>query len=109
VVPTRPWGDQIAAWAVLQDACRAGGRDFDLRGAFAADPHQFEFFSQSAPHVFADLCKNLIDAATQALLFDLARQCGVEQHRDAINTTEQRAVLRYLLRKPAVASTNIEQ
>jgi len=81
---------------------------FDARTAFANDAHRFEAFSQSAPHVFADLSKNLMDATTEALLFDLARQTGVAQHRDAmfagapINHTEQRAVMHWLLRNPAL-------
>ena len=65
---------------------------------------RFGRFSQEAPYVFADLSKNRIDAATEALLFDLARQSGVLEHRDAmfagevINTSEQRAVLHTALR-----------
>src|SRR5450830_421990 len=103
---TRTRGDKTPAWGALQAAYRIQGRAFDLRVAFAEDTGRFETFSQSAPHVFADLSKNLIDRATQQLLFDLARQCGVEQHRDAmfagqtINNTEQRAVLHWLLRTP---------
>jgi glucose-6-phosphate isomerase len=81
----------------------------DLRNAFAADANRFERFSLSAPHVFADLSKNLIDDRSQAMLLDLARQCGVAAHRDAmftgqaINATEQRQVLHTLLRNPAPA------
>jgi glucose-6-phosphate isomerase len=81
-----------------------------LRQAFAGDAQRFADFSQSAPHVFADLSKNLIDTATQQLLFELARECGVERHRDAmfagekINHTEQRAVLHTLLRTPDTAA-----
>ncbi|RZI97260.1 MAG: glucose-6-phosphate isomerase, partial [Haliea sp.] len=58
---------------------------------------------------FADLSKNLIDATSQGLLLDLARQCGLERHRDAmfagekINRTEDRAVMHFLLRNPAPA------
>ena len=101
--------DQTPAWASLRTCFETGGKSLDLRAAFAADATRFEQFSQQAPHVFADLSKNLIDAATQALLLDLARQCGVEQHRDAmfagehINSTENRAVMHFLLRKPAPA------
>jgi glucose-6-phosphate isomerase len=68
--------------------------------------------ARSAPHVFADLSKNLCDAQTEALLLDLARQCGVPQHRDAmfagaaINATEQRAVMHWLLRYPAPGLVN---
>ena len=105
--------DRTPAWAQLQ-AHFAGGvqpaRDFDLRQAFAADPARFEAFSQQAPHVFADLSKNLIDAPTEALLQTLARQCGVTALRDAmfagqpINTTEQRPVMHFLLRQPPRAA-----
>ena len=99
--------DQAPAWAALQACFDASGRHFDLREAFAQDASRFENFSQDAPHVFADLSKNLIDADSQALLLALARQCGLEQHRDAmfggeqINRTEQRAVMHFLLRNPA--------
>ena len=101
--------DRTAAWDALQTAFKTSRCDFDLRVAFADDAGRFETFSQSAPHVFADLSKNLIDRATQQLLFDLARECGVEQHRDAmfagqaINNTEQRAVMHWLLRSPPKA------
>lgn len=100
--------DQTPAWRALQSAFNEGGRSFDLRIAFAADAGRFDTFSQSAPHVFADLSKNLIDGATQQLLFELARQTGVEQHRTAmfsgaaINVTEGRAVMHWLLRQPEV-------
>ena len=98
--------DQTPAWTALQAFFERAGKDFDLRDAFAADPARFANFSQDAPHVFADLSKNLIDADCQALLFDLARQCGLEQYRDAmfsgepINRTERRAAMHFLLRSP---------
>jgi glucose-6-phosphate isomerase len=101
--------DRTPSWAALQAQFDTHGRSFDLRPAFAADPQRFATFSQSAPHVFADLSKNLIDAATQGLLLDLARQSGLESHRDAmfagakINSTEQRAVMHWLLRNPPLA------
>ncbi len=69
--------DRTPAWGDLQAAFAATGRAFDLRSAFASDAGRFERFSLSAPHVFADLSKNLIDDATQGLLLALARQCGV--------------------------------
>ena len=108
--------DRTPAWAQLQAAYAANGKDLDLREAFAQDAQRFERFSQSAPLVFADLSKNRIDAATEALLMDLARQSGVTEHRDAmfggekINNTEQREVGHVLLRKPkgaAVASSQL--
>ena len=103
---TRTRCDRTPAWGALQASFNTAGHAFDLRAAFDSDPQRFEAFSQSAPHVFADLSKNLMDSATQELLLDLARQTGVQQHRDAmfageaINTTEQRAVMHWLLRTP---------
>jgi len=99
--------DRTPAWGQLQAHHAASGRSFDLRQAFAGDPQRFESLSQTAPHVFADLSKNLIDAATEKLLQALASQCGVEALRDAmfagecINNTEQRPVMHFLLRQPA--------
>ena len=101
--------DQTPAWQALQAAFDASGKAFDARAAFASDSKRFEAFSQSAPHVFADLSKNRIDAGTEALLLDLARQTGLEAHRDAmfagevINTTEGRQVMHWLLRNPPLA------
>ncbi|MEO8023948.1 glucose-6-phosphate isomerase [Polaromonas sp.] len=98
---------QTPAWAGLQACFEASGKTLDLRDAFAANPQRFAEFSQDAPYVFADLSKNLINASIQALLLDLAHQCGLEQHRDAmfagekINCTENRAVMHFLLRNPA--------
>ncbi|TXT35309.1 MAG: glucose-6-phosphate isomerase [Comamonadaceae bacterium] len=98
--------DRTPAWGQLQTAWETAGRSFDLRTAFAADSQRFEAFSQNAPHVFADLSKNLVDAATQALLLELAQQSGLAEHRDAmfsgeaINNTEHRAVMHWLLRTP---------
>ena len=112
---TRTRCDRTPAWNALQTAFDTHGRSFDARTAFAAEPGRFEAFSQSAPHIFADLSKNLIDAATQQLLFDLARQSGVEAHRAAlfagvaINNTEQRAVMHWLLRNPPLAPVDSAQ
>ncbi len=98
--------DRTPAWTQLQAAYNATGSQFDARTAFANDPGRFDTHSQNAPYVFADMSKNRIDAATERLLFALARQCGVEAHRDAmfagekINNTEQREVWHTLLRNP---------
>jgi glucose-6-phosphate isomerase len=107
----RTRGDKTAAWAALQQHFDKTGKNFDARDAFATDAKRFEALSQQAPYVFADLSKNRLDAATQALLIDLARQSGVEAHRDAmfagekINNAENRAVMHWLLRK-AESATN---
>ncbi len=106
-VTERPRCDQAPAWAALQTHFYTAGRSFDLRDAFAADPARFDALSLQAPHVFADLSKNLLDRTAHDLLLALAAECAVEKHRDAmfagepINTTEQRAVMHWLLRSPA--------
>jgi glucose-6-phosphate isomerase len=109
---SRPHCDHTAAWALLRAHFDRQGRALDLRDAFRADPRRFECFSQEAPHVFADLSKNLIDLHTESLLLELARECGLEHHRDAmfagapINNTEQRPVKHWLLRTPDDGTTD---
>jgi glucose-6-phosphate isomerase len=84
----------------------ASAEAFDLRAAFAQDPRRAQDFSLQGPHVFADLSKNLIDRRTRELLGQLARECGVTLHRDAmlagewVNVTEKRPALHALLRTP---------
>lgn len=98
--------DQTPEWPLLQAHFSSDANQQDLRQSFVQDTQRFHHFSQSAPHVFADLSKNLWSCDTEALLLDMARHAGVEQHRDAmlggqpINTTEGRAVLHTLLRRP---------
>lgn len=102
--------DATAAWQHLGEIFERGGRGFDLRAAFAQQQDRFAAFSLQAPHVFADLSKNLIDAPAREALLALARECGLERHRDAmfageaVNNTEQRAVKHWLLRSPKGAS-----
>lgn len=60
-----------------------------------------------APHVFADLSKNLLTSETEALLRELAAESQLARKRDAmlagaaINTSEQRSAMHWLLRTPA--------
>jgi glucose-6-phosphate isomerase len=97
--------DHTAAWKLLGEHFAAHGKNFDARTALAQDASRVQHFSQAAPHVFADLSKNRIDDATEALLLQMARECGLEEQRDAmlrgdeINSTEKRAVLHVLLRQ----------
>ena len=108
---TRLRCDRAPAWGLLQARYAAQGKDFDTRKAFADDGQRFARFSQTAPHVFVDLSKNRIDAATESLLLDLAEQCSLSTHREAmfsgekINATEGREVWHVLLRTPADANT----
>ena len=118
--PHRVRCDYTPAWSALRAHFDARGRQLDVRAAFAEDAGRYAAFSQEAPHVFADLSRNRIDAPTEALLLVLARECGLEAHRDAmlagapINHTEQRAVWHHLLRNrpetplnQAVAASNL--
>ena len=106
----RPRCDETPAWASLREHFRTDGADFDLRPAFAADAGRFARFSQEAPHVFADLSKNLLDADSERLLLALARATQLKAYRDAmfagqrINNTENRAVKHWLLRAPRNAA-----
>jgi glucose-6-phosphate isomerase len=92
---SRPRCDETAAWPLLRTHAQ---RSFDLRRAFEQDAARFERLSLDAPPLWADLSKNLIDAEAQRLLNQLAHECGVQAHRDAmlrgerINASEQRAV-----------------
>ncbi|MFM7026601.1 MAG: glucose-6-phosphate isomerase [Limnohabitans sp.] len=97
--------DQTSAWTALAAQARAFA-GFDLCQAFATDTQRVHALSQEVAGVWADLSKNHTDAATEALLLELAAQTGLALHRDAmfrgepINTTEGRAVMHWLLRQP---------
>ena len=97
--------DRTAAWGKLQQYYAEHGAKLDVRAALRDDAQRVAKLSQTAPHIFADLSKNHLDDTSQALLMQLARECGVETQRDAmlrgdaINSTEHRAVLHTLLRK----------
>ena len=101
-----PRCDATVAWAALLGHFQAHGRDLDLLEAFSRDPSRFACFSLEAAGLFADLSKNLWDLKTRKLLIELARECGLEQRRDAmltgapINATEGRAALHTALRAP---------
>lgn len=98
--------DQTPAWQQLQQYFGTTGQQLDVREAFVQAPSRYASFSQQAPHVFADLSKNRVDATSQQLLLQLARECELERYRDAmfagdaINQSEDRAVMHWLLRQP---------
>ncbi|HRN74958.1 glucose-6-phosphate isomerase [Ottowia sp.] len=109
----RPRCDEVPAWRALAQHFQqrfSGTEAFDLRRAFNADAGRAEHFSLEAAGVYADLSKNLIDAEALTLLTGLARECGVEAHRDAmfsgapINVSEQRAVTHVHWRMPGSAA-----
>ncbi len=84
--PVKDWPrcDEVPVWADLRAHFQAAGRGFDLRRAFQQDPGRFDAFSQPAPHLFADLSKNLLDAATEALLMQLARALDPRHRPDPV-------------------------
>uniref|UniRef100_A0A7S4LM83 Glucose-6-phosphate isomerase n=1 Tax=Eutreptiella gymnastica TaxID=73025 RepID=A0A7S4LM83_9EUGL len=76
---------------------------------FEADPARFEKFSETftlnnGEYMLLDYSKNLIDEKTMKLLFELAKDCKVEEMRgkmfsgEKINVTEGRSVLHIALR-----------
>src|SRR5690606_33635281 len=75
-----------------------------LRDLFRDDPDRFEKFSLTFGDIFFDYSKNRIDDTTKALLVQLARECQLEDAiramfgGEAINETENRAVLHTALR-----------
>jgi glucose-6-phosphate isomerase len=85
-----------------------------LRELFAADPERGERLTASAEGLYLDYSKNRVTDETMALLVELARECGMPEHRDAmfagehINVSEDRAVLHVALRMPRDASLVVD-
>jgi len=75
-----------------------------MRSLFAADPARFAHYSLKTGDILLDYSKNLLTDETLVLLLDLAQSSNVEDWRtrmfagEAINTTENRAVLHTALR-----------
>ena len=94
---------ELPAYAALVEHF-AHVKDLRMRELFAADPGRFGKFSLRLGDLLFDYSKNRVTEQTMGLLYDLARQAGVEDRRDAmfsgerINTTEGRAVLHVALR-----------
>lgn len=92
------------AWLQLQERLAKMGSQ-TIRGLFVDDPGRGSRWFQRACDIYANVSKNRLDEDTLELLFELARERGVENLRDAmfagekINTTENRAVLHTALRK----------
>jgi glucose-6-phosphate isomerase len=91
------------AWAALQ-AHAETMKQTSIKDLFAADSNRFGSFSATMPHFVFDYSKNIINQQTISLLCQLAAQCGLQEaiqamlRGDAINTTENRAVLHTALR-----------
>ena len=93
------------AWQALESRAQTV-RDVHLRDLFAQDPGRGDRLVAEGAGLFLDYSKNRVTDEVLGLLFDLARQRGVEARRDAmfagekINETERRAVLHVALRAP---------
>ncbi|HTN20910.1 MAG TPA: glucose-6-phosphate isomerase [Pelobium sp.] len=78
--------------------------DTHMKDLFAKDPERFKKFSIQFNDIFVDYSKNRIDDKTIALLLQLAKECDLENainsmfNGEAINETEDRAVLHTALR-----------
>lgn len=79
--------------------------DTDIPSYFTEDPQRFEKFSIQFENLLVDYSKNRISEETLPLLFELAKECELEEAINAmfngekINHTENRAVLHTALRK----------
>jgi glucose-6-phosphate isomerase len=96
---------KLPAWKALT-AHHKKIKDVTLRELFAEDAKRGERLTASAAGLFLDYSKNRVNDETLKLLVDLAKESGLEAHRDAmfagekINITENRAVLHVALRAP---------
>ncbi|HEY2550667.1 MAG TPA: glucose-6-phosphate isomerase [Streptosporangiaceae bacterium] len=100
---------QRPSWQALQRHHeQIAGRH--LRDLFAEDQGRGERLTAEAAGLYLDYSKNRITDETVRLLLALARDCGLEQRRDAmfageeINVSEHRSVLHVALRMPKDAS-----
>lgn len=97
---------QDEIWAQLADH-RAATKARNLRSLFADDAARFSTFSATLDDLLLDYSKTAVTAETLALLLKLAQAADIAGKRDAmfageaINTTENRAVLHTALRAPA--------
>lgn len=91
-------------WQSLSQQGREYAGGFDLRQAFATQPDRFDALSLSAPHLRADLSKNLWDSSVLAELLSLAESKSLNSRRTAllagevVNKTENRPALHAWLR-----------
>jgi glucose-6-phosphate isomerase len=102
-----------AAWRALREHA-PGMRDQHLRDLFADDPERGRRMAAEAEGLYLDYSKNRITAETLRLLFELARERGLEERIGAmfsgqkINVTERRAVLHVALRAPRGAHIEVD-
>ncbi len=94
---------EMAAWKAL-GTHYWNVRNVHLRSLFAEDPNRGERMAVEGAGLYLDYSKNRITDETIRLLVNLAGECGVHQHIDAmfqgrkINVTENRPALHIALR-----------
>lgn len=109
-MPEFAQSSDLQAWQKLQSHHTDLGRNIVLKEFFQKDPNRFEKFSRTFSNsadkseILFDFSKNFITEDTLSLLFELARESGLEKLRDdmyageKINFTEKRAVFHIALR-----------
>ena len=96
---------ETRAWLALQTHFDKV-KTLHLRELFEQDPARGERLTAETAGLYLDYSKNRVTDETLALLFGLARECGVAEKRDAmfrgehVNVSEDRAVLHPALRAP---------
>ena len=104
---------QTHTWQALQDHYQ-DIKDLHLRDLFKQDPDRGTRLTVRASGLYMDYAKHRITDETLRLLFELARERGLEERRDAmfrgekINLTEDRAVLHVALRAPRDAVIQVD-
>src|ERR1700678_80855 len=111
--PNRSQVTKRPAWKALA-AHYEQVRNRHLRQLFADDPARGKRLSVEAVGLYLDYSKNRITDETLKLLFDLAKESGLRERREAmfrgdkINITENRAVLHVALRAPKGTSILVD-
>jgi len=111
--PTRSRVTEGAAWKALT-AHYEQVRNLQLRELFADDVTRGKHLAVEALGLYLDYSKNRVTGETLKLLFDLAKESGLRERREAmfrgdkINITENRAVLHVALRAPRGESIMVD-
>jgi glucose-6-phosphate isomerase len=105
-VTTKSWQDLSRHYAKM--------KKIHMKLLFAEDPQRFEKFSRRFNDVLVDFSKNRITEETLRLLSALAKECGLAAaiksmfNGEAINETENRAVLHIALRNRGNTSIRVD-
>ncbi len=103
----------LPAWLALESDATAM-QNVTLSDLFDDDPHRVDDFAIDDLGVYADFSKHRITRNTLNNLIALAEQCGLRERiaamfaGDAINASEDRAVLHIALRSPSDAKINVD-